>query len=451
MKKILAIIVSITLSLSAFVASNTEGEPKDTSADTNKTESTLDTETNTSTESKEDTSINTEITSTESDTVTDAPTETDEDTSSNTEITSTESDTVTDEPTEIEEDTSINTEITSTESDTVTDAPTETDEDTSSNTEITSTESDTVTDAPTETDEDTSINTEITATETDTVTDAPTESDTNTENTQETILSEFTYTELDDGTISVSYKGKSEHVIVPEQIDGKTVTVISRSGFKSKKSIKTVTLPGTITTIDSYAFSDCSSLESINLPKSLSQIGFRAFKYCSSLKSVEISSDCLNKNSEDAFSASGLETVILGEGVTHIPSYCFAETKISKIELPSTVKTIDFQAFAATALETVILNEGLEIIEHQAFAVCLNLKEITIPTSVREITDMAFSGCSVLKKVIFLGNAPSTYKYSNSISGVWDPFNTDYTVYYTENAIGFTSPEWYGYPTEILK
>ena len=67
-----------------------------------------------------------------------------------------------------------------------------------------------------------------------------------------------------------------------------------------------------------------------------------------------------------------------------------------------------------------------------------------------EVALMAKKECG-LKKVIFLGNAPSTYKYSDPITGVWDPFNTDYTVYYTENAIGFTSPEWYGYPTEILK
>jgi hypothetical protein len=56
---------------------------------------------------------------------------------------------------------------------------------------------------------------------------------------------------------------------------------------------------------------------------------------------------------------------------------------------------------------------------------------------------------TVLEKIKFEGNAPATFEYSDSIMGVWEPYYVYFTVYYHEGAEGFTSPEWYGYSTEI--
>jgi len=263
-------------------------------------------------------------------------------------------------------------------------------------------------------------------------------------------LDDFAYQILDDGTIEVSYKGKEEHVTVPEQIEGKTVTAIAEKGFSNAASfLKTVTLPDTIKTIGQVAFQDCTLLTSINFPKSLSQIGMGAFRNCTSLKNAEIVSDCLNENSTEAFYMSGLETITLGEEITYIPVYCFFSTKITQIKLPSKVIEIGDRAFAGCRLETVVLNEGLTTIGHKAFESNTSLKEIVIPKTVFKITEMAFSACSGLEKVCFDGNAPSTYEYSD-FTGVWDPFNVNYTVYYHQGAEGFTSPTWYGYPTVVL-
>ncbi len=267
----------------------------------------------------------------------------------------------------------------------------------------------------------------------------------------ETPASEFRYLVLEDGTISVSYNGRRENVVVPEQIDGKTVTVISSFGY-AKDCLKTVTLPDTIKKIKNECFMDCTLLESINFPTSLTHIGTSAFMNCASLKKVEIYSDCLK--APYSFSASGIETLVLGEGVSQIPDGCFAATKISKLELPSTVKNIEWQAFAACeSLETVALNEGLVSIGRKAFVNNFRLKEITIPRSVTEITEMEFSGCSSLKKVIFWGNAPSTYECEDKVlyPELFEPINVNYTIYYYEGATGFTTPEWYGYPTVMLQ
>lgn len=274
------------------------------------------------------------------------------------------------------------------------------------------------------------------------------------ETLQESPADDFYVSNLDDGTVSVAYKGKSENVIIPKQIDGKTVSAISLDGFTySRAFLKNVVLPDTITMIGNNAFKDCALLESINFPKSLTKIGSSAFMNCTSLKQVEIYSDCLSDLSSNAFGYSGIETLVLSEGVTQIPDGCFGATKISKVELPSTVKTIGWQAFGACeALETVVLNDGLVSIGLKAFVNNVKLKQIVIPKTVTAVDEMVFSGCESLERVEFLGNAPSTYEHPEAAlyPDLFKPVNADYTVYYHQNASGFTSPEWYGYPTQIL-
>ena len=80
----------------------------------------------------------------------------------------------------------------------------------------------------------------------------------------------------------------------------------------------------------------------------------------------------------------------------------------------------------------------------------IKLKEITIPKTVETITDMSFSMCTRLESVKFEGNAPSTFKEWDPVAGeISDPSNTYFFVYCHEEAEGFTSPEWNGYPTAI--
>ena len=76
-------------------------------------------------------------------------------------------------------------------------------------------------------------------------------------------------------------------------------------------------------------------------------------------------------------------------------------------------------------------------------------EEIVIPKTVEVVTEIDFDQCSGLEKVKFEGNAPASFEYSDSVMGVWEPYYVHFTVYYHEGAEGFTSPEWFGYPTEI--
>ena len=94
-----------------------------------------------------------------------------------------------------------------------------------------------------------------------------------------------------------------------------------------------------------------------------------------------------------------------GYTVSEIGTYCFErEAGLRTVEIPSSVKTISEKAFSACyGLETVTLSEGLKEIKAYAFSECSYLKEIIIPDSVFELGEAAFKDCSYLETAV-IGN-----------------------------------------------
>ena len=72
--------------------------------------------------------------------------------------------------------------------------------------------------------------------------------------------------------------------------------------------------------------------------------------------------------------------------VTKIGACAFAYHKnLKEIEIPACIKKIGYGAFMQTGLEKVVLNEGLEVLDAYAFGFNDNLKELAIPESVKNI------------------------------------------------------------------
>ena len=271
--------------------------------------------------------------------------------------------------------------------------------------------------------------------------------------------SDFEYEANEEGGITITrYIGQSKAVVIPETIQNKPVTQIGVYAFVTKNTIRqypsnavhSLQMPNTITKILDQAFYECDELKSVTLSKNLNLIAFAAFQECTQLKHITIPAK-ITQIGDQAFENSGLETVTFEEGIEVIGGYgSFACTQLKQLVLPSTVKEIGLSTFSANPnLETVILNEGLVKIGHKAFVNNPRLKEIVIPKTVEFVTEMDFNMCSGLEKIMFEGDAPATFEYSDEISGVWEPYDVHFTIYYHEGAKGFTSPEWYGYLTEI--
>jgi hypothetical protein len=112
------------------------------------------------------------------------------------------------------------------------------------------------------------------------------------------------------GTITITgYIGQMQNLIIPEKINGSTVTVIGKGSFSFAKvskitfpgslkiieesslwysKITAITLPEGLTSIGDQAFSFCTDLVSVSFPNSLTKIGNFAFMDCSSLTTVTI-------------------------------------------------------------------------------------------------------------------------------------------------------------------
>lgn len=143
--------------------------------------------------------------------------------------------------------------------------------------------------------------------------------------------------------------------------------------------------------------------------------------------------------------------VIEGKLVTTIGREAFLSSTITECTLPSTIRVLEDYAFAlCNNMEKITLNEGLITICDGAFLSEAKLKELTIPSTVTNVTEDAFitgqNQTSALEKIIFEGNAPNNYLKPIP----WD-FDTNYTIYYHENAQGFTFPRWNGFPTQIIE
>ena len=103
----------------------------------------------------------------------------------------------------------------------------------------------------------------------------------------ESATTPFTYRMLTDTTISiVAYRGTDAVVIVPETIDGFTVTALANYAFSGNTALTSVTLADTISAINYRAFYNCTSLTSVNIPKSWTTAGSQIFLGCKALTSV---------------------------------------------------------------------------------------------------------------------------------------------------------------------
>lgn len=231
------------------------------------------------------------------------------------------------------------------------------------------------------------------------------------------VVSEFTYTVLEDGTAEITgYTGNDSTVVIPSTIDGYKVTsigsytissyynddrtalvisegikTIKSTAFSNWYSLKEVQLPESLETIDEEAFYYCQNLESINFPNNLVSVGNGAFAYCSKIKEVTISGGKLTLIDDWAFNrCDSIESVTLNGNNAEIGSYAFNDcVNLTSLTLNG-IKTMGEQGFDCCNLESVVLPEGLETIDYSTFASNTNLKSVVVPKSLTKMQNSSF-------------------------------------------------------------
>jgi len=109
-----------------------------------------------------------------------------------------------------------------------------------------------------------------------------------------------------------------------------------------------------------------------------------------------------------AFAESDLESITISEGLEIVGSYTFARTKLRECVLPNSVNGIKDYAFYDSALQLITFPESLDYIGWYAFSGC-NFQSLTVPEGIAWIAPSAFANCVLLETV----NLPSTVSVIN--------------------------------------
>ena len=77
----------------------------------------------------------------------------------------------------------------------------------------------------------------------------------------------------------------------------------------------------------------------------------------------------------------------------------FRDAQVSRVNLPETLRSIGSSAFAHSSVKYIKFNEGLETIDRNAFYNCKNLDNVVLPSTLKELGEMAFIYCESLMKI----------------------------------------------------
>ena len=191
-------------------------------------------------------------------------------------------------------------------------------------------------------------------------------------------------------------------------------TEIPSQAFYEAASLRKVWLPSTVTIIREWAFGstgledidlanvqeiensvfmNCKNLKSIDIPASVTTLGRWIFEGCANLKDITLH-EGLTTLSASTFYGCGITEIDIPTTVSEIPDYCFGETKLTTITIPSTVKSVGFGAFyGCTDLTSANIEADLNEIPPLMFYICSSLQTVNLPENITSIGDDAFVNC----------------------------------------------------------
>lgn len=251
---------------------------------------------------------------------------------------------------------------------------------------------------------------------------------------KENPASDFEYTISESGEVQITkYVGRDSTVVIPAQIEEKTVVSIGEKAFY-ESTITSLVMPDTITEVGYLAFCGCKSLEKVTFSKNLVTIKEVAFSDCLALQEADLSADSLKVLATGAFfNCEALKEVTFGKNITDIQALAFYNCKsLKKIILPENLSELGDNAFLECvgaeevfipktvekwglcpfeempSLTKVTFEDGLKTIGggKGVFKNC-KVKSLTIPASVESIGHEAFQNISTLESISFEGNAPA--------------------------------------------
>ena len=195
-------------------------------------------------------------------------------------------------------------------------------------------------------------------------------------------------------------------------------------------------VPFGVKVISDYAFNDCDELTEIFIPPGVLDIARDGFRGCANLVTITMPGTVARIGQDVFVDDTYLDQInvyLEGADFSSVDGVLFSGDGKRLIRYPSGREG----KYAIPA--------GTETVEWHAFYKCANLSGVSLPPTVNLIGNNAFSSCENLPSAIFYGDEP--VQGGSAFSGAASGFS----IYYLEEATGFTSPEWNGYPADLLR
>ena len=207
---------------------------------------------------------------------------------------------------------------------------------------------------------------------------------------------------------------------------GNSVTEIGSAAFSGCSGFTgSLTIPNSVTTIDILAFKGCSGFTgSLTIPNSVTEIDGGTFWGCSGFTGSLTIPNSVTFIGEMAFyCCSGFTGVLtIPNSVTEIVGGAFRNCSgfTGSLTIPNSVTTIDDMTFAGcSGITEIIVGNSVTAIGDSVFSRC-NLKEITIPASVRSLGHGILRGNQISKITCLAKRPPTAFEQTDDDSGTFN-------------------------------
>lgn len=197
---------------------------------------------------------------------------------------------------------------------------------------------------------------------------------------------------------------KIKELVIPEG-----VTAIGNDAFHDVYTLTSVVIPSTVTQIGSEAFAGCSEMRSLTMASGVKVIGSNAFAGCRNLTEVTVPEGTERLENGAFYSCGNLTAIHLPQSLLSVGNYAFLGcNSLTAIVIPDQVTEFGGSVFyECEKLTSVRLSDNITEIGDWAFTRCYQLKDVNIPkNNLQRIGDYAFLGCSKIEEL----NLPSTLK-----------------------------------------